>query len=170
MFFVLTLGKEYAPFLSFLLFIYVPTRLAWQPALPRQFRSQIAYNRLADMRNSVACAIRGQMQCRWWEGGTLLQQTRGEWFNCFSSLVAPRLCCCCEEWGPCSSCIVPVISCSDGLRRGASHCCALLVDQNECREAKAFTNPAPELACRVEEFQHLLATFLQPFLDSVPPS
>ncbi|CAE7250388.1 scn4aa [Symbiodinium necroappetens] len=57
MFFVLTLGKEYAPFLSFLLFIYVPT---------------------------------SQMQCRWWEGGTLLQQTRGEWFNCFSSLVAPH--------------------------------------------------------------------------------
>lgn len=56
------------------------------------FRSQIAYN-------------------RWWEGGTLLQQTRGEWFNCFSSLVA-------------------------------------------------FTNPAPELACRVEEFQHLLVRLM----------
>jgi len=25
---------------------------------------------------------------RWWEGGTLLQQTRGEWFNAYSSLVA----------------------------------------------------------------------------------
>eukprot|EP00439_Symbiodinium_sp_Y106_P060765 s1143_g9.t1 len=56
------------------------------------FRSQIAYN-------------------RWWEGGTLLQQTRGEWFNCFSSLVA-------------------------------------------------FTNPAPELACKVEEFQHLLVRLM----------
>lgn len=33
------------------------------------FRSRIAYN-------------------RWWEGGTLLQQTRGEWFNGFSSLIA----------------------------------------------------------------------------------
>ena len=34
----------------------------------RNFRSRIAYN-------------------RWWEGGTLLQQTRGEWFNGFSSLI-----------------------------------------------------------------------------------
>eukprot|EP00927_Polykrikos_kofoidii_P058363 TRINITY_DN5283_c1_g1_i4.p1 TRINITY_DN5283_c1_g1~~TRINITY_DN5283_c1_g1_i4.p1 ORF type:complete len:599 (+),score=118.04 TRINITY_DN5283_c1_g1_i4:140-1936(+) len=25
---------------------------------------------------------------RWWEGGTLLQQVRGEWFNAFSSLIA----------------------------------------------------------------------------------
>jgi predicted membrane chloride channel (bestrophin family) len=25
---------------------------------------------------------------RWWEGGTLLQQTRGEWFNAYSSLIA----------------------------------------------------------------------------------
>mmetsp|Transcript_71140 Transcript_71140/g.206000 ORF Transcript_71140/g.206000 Transcript_71140/m.206000 type:complete len:605 (+) Transcript_71140:188-2002(+) len=25
---------------------------------------------------------------RWWEGGTLLQQTRGEWFNAYSSLLA----------------------------------------------------------------------------------
>jgi len=25
---------------------------------------------------------------RWWEGGTLLQKTRGEWFNAFSSLMA----------------------------------------------------------------------------------
>eukprot|EP00440_Ansanella_granifera_P076809 gb/GFBE01083348.1/.p1 GENE.gb/GFBE01083348.1/~~gb/GFBE01083348.1/.p1 ORF type:complete len:357 (+),score=47.12 gb/GFBE01083348.1/:1-1071(+) len=25
---------------------------------------------------------------RWWEGGTLLQQTRGEWFNGYSSLLA----------------------------------------------------------------------------------
>lgn len=25
---------------------------------------------------------------RWWEGGTLLQKTRGEWFNAYSSLVA----------------------------------------------------------------------------------
>ncbi|CAJ1344985.1 unnamed protein product [Effrenium voratum] len=25
---------------------------------------------------------------RWWEGGTLLQKTRGEWFNSYSSLVA----------------------------------------------------------------------------------
>jgi len=25
---------------------------------------------------------------RWWEGGTLLQQLRGEWFNAFSSLLA----------------------------------------------------------------------------------
>lgn len=33
------------------------------------FRSNIAYN-------------------RWWEGGTLLQQTRGEWFNAYSSLIA----------------------------------------------------------------------------------
>lgn len=33
------------------------------------FRSQQAYN-------------------RWWEGGTLLQQLRGEWFNSFSCLVA----------------------------------------------------------------------------------
>lgn len=33
------------------------------------FRSQQAYN-------------------RWWEGGTLLQQLRGEWFNAFSSLMA----------------------------------------------------------------------------------
>jgi len=27
---------------------------------------------------------------RWWEGGTLLLQARGEWFNCYSSLVAFR--------------------------------------------------------------------------------
>jgi len=33
------------------------------------FRSNIAYN-------------------RWWEGGTLLQKTRGEWFNAYSSLLA----------------------------------------------------------------------------------
>jgi len=33
------------------------------------FRSNVAYN-------------------RWWEGGTLLQQTRGEWFNAYSSLIA----------------------------------------------------------------------------------
>lgn len=32
------------------------------------FRSKIAYD-------------------RWWEGGTLLQKTRGEWFNAFSSLM-----------------------------------------------------------------------------------
>merc|ERR1712232_1184989 len=25
---------------------------------------------------------------RWWEGGTLLQKTRGEWFNAYSSIVA----------------------------------------------------------------------------------
>merc|ERR1719262_485338 len=25
---------------------------------------------------------------RWWEGGTLLQELRGEWFNAFSSLMA----------------------------------------------------------------------------------
>jgi len=25
---------------------------------------------------------------RWWEGGTLLQKTRGEWFNAYSSLIA----------------------------------------------------------------------------------
>jgi len=25
---------------------------------------------------------------RWWEGGTLLQQVRGEWFNAYSSLIA----------------------------------------------------------------------------------
>merc|ERR1719160_59195 len=25
---------------------------------------------------------------RWWEGGTLLQKTRGEWFNAFSSIMA----------------------------------------------------------------------------------
>eukprot|EP00747_Dinoflagellata_sp_TGD_P135943 gnl/TRDRNA2_/TRDRNA2_175497_c2_seq7.p1 gnl/TRDRNA2_/TRDRNA2_175497_c2~~gnl/TRDRNA2_/TRDRNA2_175497_c2_seq7.p1 ORF type:complete len:161 (-),score=22.37 gnl/TRDRNA2_/TRDRNA2_175497_c2_seq7:3-485(-) len=25
---------------------------------------------------------------RWWEGGTLLQQLRGEWFNAFSNLIA----------------------------------------------------------------------------------
>jgi len=29
-----------------------------------------------------------QAYSRWWEGGTLLQQLRGEWFNAFSSLVA----------------------------------------------------------------------------------
>jgi len=34
-----------------------------------QFRSNIAYD-------------------RWWEGGTLLQKTRGEWFNAYSSLLA----------------------------------------------------------------------------------
>lgn len=33
------------------------------------FRSGVAYN-------------------RWWEGGTLLQKTRGEWFNAYSSLIA----------------------------------------------------------------------------------
>jgi predicted membrane chloride channel (bestrophin family) len=33
------------------------------------FRSQVAYS-------------------RWWEGGTLVQQLRGEWFNAFSSLLA----------------------------------------------------------------------------------
>mmetsp|Transcript_69749 Transcript_69749/g.167449 ORF Transcript_69749/g.167449 Transcript_69749/m.167449 type:complete len:630 (+) Transcript_69749:67-1956(+) len=33
------------------------------------FRSQLAY-------------------ARWWEGGTLLQQLRGEWFNAYSSLIA----------------------------------------------------------------------------------
>eukprot|EP00747_Dinoflagellata_sp_TGD_P024467 gnl/TRDRNA2_/TRDRNA2_130570_c0_seq3.p1 gnl/TRDRNA2_/TRDRNA2_130570_c0~~gnl/TRDRNA2_/TRDRNA2_130570_c0_seq3.p1 ORF type:complete len:604 (+),score=75.48 gnl/TRDRNA2_/TRDRNA2_130570_c0_seq3:70-1881(+) len=33
------------------------------------FRSNTAYN-------------------RWWEGGTLLQQVRGEWFNAYSSLIA----------------------------------------------------------------------------------
>merc|ERR1719335_670433 len=25
---------------------------------------------------------------RWWEGGTLLQKTRGEWFNAYSSIMA----------------------------------------------------------------------------------
>lgn len=34
-----------------------------------QFRSNVAY-------------------ARWWEGGTLLQKTRGEWFNSYSSLIA----------------------------------------------------------------------------------
>jgi len=29
-----------------------------------------------------------QAYSRWWEGGTLLQQLRGEWFNAFSSLIA----------------------------------------------------------------------------------
>merc|ERR1719506_3124213 len=29
-----------------------------------------------------------QAYSRWWEGGTLLQQLRGEWFNSFSSLLA----------------------------------------------------------------------------------
>lgn len=29
-----------------------------------------------------------QAYSRWWEGGTLLQQLRGEWFNAFSSLLA----------------------------------------------------------------------------------
>merc|ERR1719359_2153084 len=29
-----------------------------------------------------------QAYSRWWEGGTLLQQLRGEWFNSFSCLVA----------------------------------------------------------------------------------
>jgi len=29
-----------------------------------------------------------QAYARWWEGGTLLQQLRGEWFNAFSSLMA----------------------------------------------------------------------------------
>jgi len=29
-----------------------------------------------------------QAYSRWWEGGTLLQQVRGEWFNAFSCLVA----------------------------------------------------------------------------------
>jgi putative membrane protein len=29
-----------------------------------------------------------QAYSRWWEGGTLLQQLRGEWFNAFSSLMA----------------------------------------------------------------------------------
>lgn len=56
------------------------------------FRSRIAYN-------------------RWWEGGTLLQQTRGEWFNGFSSLIA-------------------------------------------------FCNPSPDMAKKVEEFQHLLVRLM----------
>lgn len=30
----------------------------------------------------------GQAYSRWWEGGTLLQQARGEWFNAYSSLIA----------------------------------------------------------------------------------
>lgn len=30
----------------------------------------------------------GRAFARWWEGGTLLQQARGEWFNSFSSLIA----------------------------------------------------------------------------------
>merc|ERR1719440_188743 len=25
---------------------------------------------------------------RWWEGGTLLQKTRGEWFNAYSSIMS----------------------------------------------------------------------------------
>merc|ERR1719359_886740 len=29
-----------------------------------------------------------QAYSRWWEGGTLLQQIRGEWFNAYSSLLA----------------------------------------------------------------------------------
>lgn len=29
-----------------------------------------------------------QAYARWWEGGTLLQQARGEWFNAYSSLIA----------------------------------------------------------------------------------
>merc|ERR1711956_109985 len=29
-----------------------------------------------------------QAYARWWEGGTLLQQLRGEWFNAFSCLMA----------------------------------------------------------------------------------
>jgi len=29
-----------------------------------------------------------QAYSRWWEGGTLLQQARGEWFNAYSSLIA----------------------------------------------------------------------------------
>jgi len=29
-----------------------------------------------------------QAHSRWWEGGTLLQQVRGEWFNAYSSLIA----------------------------------------------------------------------------------
>jgi len=29
-----------------------------------------------------------QAYSRWWEGGTLLQQLRGEWFNSFSCLIA----------------------------------------------------------------------------------
>ncbi|CAJ1456803.1 unnamed protein product [Effrenium voratum] len=56
------------------------------------FRSRIAYN-------------------RWWEGGTLLQQTRGEWFNGYSSLIA-------------------------------------------------FSNPSPDMAKKVEEFQHLLVRLM----------
>mmetsp|Transcript_90870 Transcript_90870/g.261848 ORF Transcript_90870/g.261848 Transcript_90870/m.261848 type:complete len:611 (+) Transcript_90870:73-1905(+) len=30
----------------------------------------------------------GQAYSRWWEGGTLLQEARGEWFNAYSSLIA----------------------------------------------------------------------------------
>merc|ERR1719210_3011454 len=30
----------------------------------------------------------GQAYSRWWEGGSLLQQARGEWFNAYSSLIA----------------------------------------------------------------------------------
>merc|ERR1719375_1575025 len=29
-----------------------------------------------------------QAYSRWWEGGTLLQELRGEWFNAFSNLLA----------------------------------------------------------------------------------
>merc|ERR1719183_781693 len=29
-----------------------------------------------------------QAYSRWWEGGTLLQQLRGEWFNAYSNLLA----------------------------------------------------------------------------------
>merc|ERR1719217_1360515 len=31
-----------------------------------------------------------QAYSRWWEGGTLLQKLRGEWFNAFSSILAFR--------------------------------------------------------------------------------
>lgn len=48
---------------------------------------------------------------RWWEGGTLLQKTRGEWFNAYSSLIA-------------------------------------------------FCSTDPNMAPKVEEFQHLLARLM----------
>ena len=43
--------------------------------------------------------IHKRLAARWWEGGTLLQQTRGEWFNCFSSLVAPWR----QAWDQCQN-------------------------------------------------------------------
>eukprot|EP00930_Biecheleria_cincta_P084161 TRINITY_DN7364_c1_g2_i1.p1 TRINITY_DN7364_c1_g2~~TRINITY_DN7364_c1_g2_i1.p1 ORF type:complete len:556 (-),score=102.33 TRINITY_DN7364_c1_g2_i1:173-1840(-) len=59
----------------------------WQP----YFQNMGIADRLRDFSFILGFLIvfrSQQAYSRWWEGGTLLQQLRGEWFNAFSSLLA----------------------------------------------------------------------------------